>query len=88
MKQKSNPFPFKKNTDVEALPHAVVKTCHNDSSVKSKAGRKPSSEVGVRQKQVSAYLAQSEWEIFERTLDGRPASAVLRKLIMDYIDQH
>ncbi len=88
MTQDNNSFSFKKNTDVEALPHDVAETRPNSSPVKSKAGRKPSSEAGIRKKQVSAYLAQSEWEVFERKLDGRPASTVLRNLIMDYVERH
>lgn len=82
MKQPTTAFSFKKNTDVEALPHAVPKT---PKPAAAKPGRKPTSEAGVRQKQVSAYLAQPEWEELERKLDGRPASTVLRNLILDYL---
>lgn len=83
MKQPMASFSFKKNTDVEALPHAAPTA--SKSATPSRAGRKPASDAGVRQKQVSAYLAQSEWEELERKLDGRPASMVLRNLILDYL---
>lgn len=83
MKQPTTAFSFKKNTDVEALPHAVPETAKPKPA--AKPGRKPSSDAGVRQKQVSAYLAQPEWEELERKLDGRPASTVLRNLILDYL---
>jgi hypothetical protein len=83
MKQPVTAFSFKKNTDVEALPHAVPEARKQKST--SKPGRKPTSEAGVRQKQVSAYLAMPEWEEFEKKLDGRPASTVLRNLILDYL---
>lgn len=80
----ANPaFSFKKNTDIEALPHAVPASEKRAEPLKP--GRKPTSEVGVRQKQVSAYLAYPEWEELERKLDGRPASTVLRNLILDYL---
>ena len=82
------PFSFKKNNDIKALPYDINKGHSNNLSVKSKVGRKPSSDAGVRNKQVSAYLAQSEWEALERKLDGRPASTVLRSLIMNYIDEN
>ena len=84
MKHPIPAFSFKKNTDLEALPHAVPPP---DQTTTSRPGRKPASESGVRQKQVSAYLAQPEWEALERRLDGRPASAVLRNLILDYLRQ-
>ena len=83
MKQTTAAFSFKKNTDVEALPHAVPEEVKATSQ--GKPGRKPASDAGVRQKQVSAYLAQSEWEELESKLDGRPASTVLRNLILDYL---
>lgn len=86
MKQPTASFSFKKNTDVEALPHAVpAKPMPVKKAPKAKAGRKPTAEVGVRQKQVSAYLAESEWAELEKKLDGRPASTVLRKLLLDYM---
>jgi len=84
MKQPMAAFSFKKNTDVEALPHAVPPAAPKPAAA-SRPGRKPASEAGLRQKQVSAYLAQSEWEALERKLDGRPASTVLRNLILDYL---
>jgi hypothetical protein len=83
MKQANPAFSFKKNTDLEALPHAVPAA--EKRSEPLKPGRKPTSEAGVRQKQVSAYLAYPEWEELERKLDGRPASTVLRNLILDYL---
>ena len=83
MKQSTSAFSFKKNTDVEALPHAAPEKPKPKAA--AKVGRKPSSDAGVRQKQVSAYLAKSEWEELERKLDGRPASTVLRNLILDYL---
>ena len=80
MNQPTAKFSFKKNTGVEALPHPSPVP-----QQKSKPGRKPSPEVGVRQRQVSAYLAQKEWAKFESRLQGRPASAVLRNLILNFI---
>lgn len=86
MKQPTKAFSFKKNTDVEALPHAVPAPINLKKG--SKPGRKPTSEAGTLQKQVSAYLAIAEWENFENKLDGRPASTVLRRLILDYIESN
>jgi hypothetical protein len=83
IKQPNPSFSFKKNTDIEALPHAVPEPLKRLEALKP--GRKPTSEAGVRQKQVSAYLAYPEWEELERKLDGRPASTVLRNLILDYL---
>jgi hypothetical protein len=89
MKQPTSGFSFKKNSDVSALPHAVPEepktSAPKPKKPKAKVGRKPAADVGVRQKQVSAYLAESEWQELEAKLDGRPASTVLRKLILDYM---
>ena len=77
MTQAEKAFSFKKNTDLEALPHAVPQEA---SPVKpaQKAGRKPRLKNTKTDKQVSAYLSQDEWKDFEQKLDGR-TTALLHK---------
>ena len=89
MKQPTSAFSFKKNTDVSALPEAKpepVVPKQIKKTGKAKPGRKPESDEGARKKQVSGYLTEGEFEKFEKQLDGRPASAIVRKLILDYSD--
>lgn len=84
MTQAEKAFSFKKNTDLEALPHAVPQEA---APVKpaQKAGRKPRLKNTKTDKQVSAYLSQDEWKDFEQKLDGRTTSKVMRNLILEYI---
>ena len=85
MKKTDNTFSFKRNTDVSALPQAKDEISPIPKS-KGKPGRKSESDAGARKKQVSAYLTDEEWEKFSIKLDGRPASLIVRKLILNYID--
>ena len=77
-------FSFKKNTDIEALPHAVPQELVA-KKIAQKAGRKPRLKDTKTDKQVSAYLSQDEWEDFQQKLDGRTTSKVMRNLILEYI---
>lgn len=84
MKQAEKAFSFKKNTDIEALPHAVPQDAVPEKPTQ-KAGRKPRLKNTKTDKQVSAYLSQDEWKNFEQKLDGRTTSKVMRNLILEYI---
>lgn len=84
MTQVKEAFSFKKNTDIEALPHAVPQEVGSDKITK-KPGRKPRLKNTKTDKQVSAYLSQDEWCAFEKKLDGRTTSKVMRNLILEYI---
>ena len=70
-----NDFQFKKNIGVQALAEASkpFKTV------------KPVPEEPNRSKHVSAYLTDDEYLTLQTKLDGRPASSVVRKLILTYI---
>lgn len=88
MKQPASTFSFKKNTDISALPDAKPEPIVPKASkpkVKGKPGRKPDSAEGARKIQVSGYLTDTENDKFKAKLDGRPAAAVVRNLILDYI---
>lgn len=89
MKQPASTFSFKKNTDISALPDAKPEPITPKLSkpkAKGKPGRKPESVEGARKTQVAGYLTETEMEKLKSKLDGRPASAVVRNLILDYIN--
>lgn len=91
MKQPASTFSFKKNTDIQALPDArpeplAPKLASVPAKIKGKAGRKPESDEGARKIQIAGYLTDTEMEQFKVKLDGRPVSAAVRNLILDYIN--
>ena len=93
MKQPASTFSFKRNTDISALPDAkpvevepVAPAKPKTPKAKGKPGRKPDSSEGARKIQVSGYLTDSENDKFKAKLDGRPAAAVVRNLILEYIN--
>jgi hypothetical protein len=86
MKQPSAPFTFKKNEGVHALPDAAIPSEKKAAAGRGKPGRPRDDEGGIRERQVSAYLTTEESEKFNAKLDGRPASTVVRRLILDYIN--
>lgn len=89
MKQSAPAFSFKKNTDIAALPDArpePLAPVVAKLEPKGKAGRKPESADGARKIQIAGYLTDAEMEQFKIKLDGRPVSAVVRNLILDYIN--
>ncbi len=90
MKQPASTFSFKKNDNISALPEAKPETATPEkpkaTKQKGRPGRKPASAEGARKVQISGYLTDSENEKFKAKLDGRPASAVVRNLILEYID--
>jgi hypothetical protein len=87
MKQPASNFSFKKNNDVFALPDAKPAAVNTPKEIKKgKPGRKPDPEIGARPKQIAGYLTEKEWKKFKVKLDGRPASSVVRNLIINYID--
>lgn len=87
MKQSASNFSFKRNSDISALPDAKPKEEPTKrEKPKASVGRKPDSEDGARKMQVAGYLTDIEMEQFKTKLDGRPTSAVVRKLILDYIN--
>ncbi len=70
-------FTFKKNEGVKAL------------SQDKKVGRPAVQPKEVRNKHVSAYLTDDEYNRLVTKLDGRPTSSMVRKLILKYIeDEH
>ena len=88
MKQPASSFSFKKNSDVSALPEAKpehIAAIATKKVEKGKPGRKPESADGARKKQVSGYLTDAEWKKFNSKIDGRPAAAIVRNLILEYI---
>ena len=85
MKQPTAAFSFKKNEDVHALPEAVSAAAKPTPN-RGKPGRPRDDEAGIRERQVSAYLTAEEFEKLNGKLDGRPASTVVRRLILDYIN--
>jgi hypothetical protein len=90
MKQPATPFAFKKHADApilaDAAPAPRLAPVAAPPKGEGKRGRPREKEEGVREKQVSAYLTPEEYAQLSRKLDGRPASAILRRLILDYID--
>lgn len=93
MKQPNSTFSFKRNNDISALPDAkpaeakpVAPVTSKVPKAKGKPGRKPDSAEGARKVQISGYLTDSENDKFKAKLDGRPAAAVVRNLILEYID--
>ena len=93
MKQPASTFSFKRNTDISALPDAkpvevepVAPAKPKAQKAKGKPGRKADSAEGARKIQVSGYLTDTENDKFKAKLDGRPAAAVVRNLILDYIN--
>lgn len=85
MKQPLTPFSFKKNEGVHALPETASASVRSSTS-RGKPGRPRDDEGGIRERQVSAYLTAEESEKLNAKLDGRPASTVVRRLILDYIN--
>jgi hypothetical protein len=84
MKQPTNSFSFKKNADVQALPEAtpsVVKA----ALPRGKVGRPREIETATRAKQVSVYLSDEEFKFLTDKADGRPVSALVRRLVLDFI---
>ena len=71
-------FKFSQNKETKALTSPVVK------SKKKKGAGRPLAQESPRDKQVGCYLTQEEFEIFKTRLDGRPASALIRKLILEF----
>jgi hypothetical protein len=90
MKQPATPFAFRKNAEAPILAEAAPAPRPAPVAVppkgEGKRGRPREKEEGAREKQVSAYLTPEEYAQLSRKLDGRPASAILRRLILDYID--
>jgi hypothetical protein len=75
----NNTFSFKKNTDINALPDAKPEVIQPLPKTKNAKPAKVKKD-----KQVSAYLSQEEWEIFNEKLDGRTMAGVLRNLVLEY----
>lgn len=69
-------FKFKKNTNTKALQEKKPSN--------SKAGR-PRGQEEKRTKHVGCYLTAGEFEQLRSRLDGRPASTVVRNLVLEYL---
>ncbi len=78
----NNTFSFKKNTDISALPDA---TPENIQPMAKPAKMKP--KAIKKDKQVSTYLSEEEWDKFQEKLDGRTQAGVLRNLVLEYIEK-
>lgn len=65
-------FEFKRNAGVQAL-------------VQGRKTVTPDTAGPVRSKHISAYLTEAEYTVLQSKLDGRPASSIVRKLILTYI---
>ena len=68
-------FKFSQNKETKAL---------DSSAPKKKGAGRPLAQEKPRNKQVGCYLTQEEFEIFKTKLDGRPASTLIRKLILEF----
>ena len=81
MKQPATPFSFKKNDGVHALPEAVPPELPA-STVRAPVKRteKP------KERQVSCYLTEEEYAALLTKLDGRPISASVRNLVLQFIN--
>ena len=79
MKQPTSTFSFKKNDGVHALPEAVP------PETPSVAVRAPSRREGrPKARQVSCYLTEEEYVALVKKLDGRPLSASVRNLVLQF----
>lgn len=84
MKQKPA-FSFRQNKE-DHLPHAKPQSASSDSMQRGKPGPKVDPKVGQRTKAQVTYLSEAEEQAWKDKLDGRPGSVVLRKLILEYIE--
>jgi hypothetical protein len=87
MKTPASAFSFRKNDGVQALPEAVPPVAPASVSERGgKRGRPRDDDAATRERQVTAYLTAEEYEKLSARLDGRPASTVIRRLVLDYIN--
>lgn len=69
-------FKFKKNSNTKALQEKKDDT--------KKIGR-PRGQEEKRTKHLGCYLTEQEYESLKAKLDGRPASTVVRELVLRYL---
>lgn len=77
-------FPFKKNKNVNVLKEQ--KEIDENKDQKKQAVGRPRKQAEVRKKHIGCYLTEEESLQLQSKLDGRPASSVVRSLILDYIN--
>jgi len=70
-------FKFSQNKETKALTSSEMKS-------KKKGAGRPLAQESPRDKQVGCYLTQEEFKTFKDMLDGRPASTLIRKLILEF----
>lgn len=81
MKQPVSTFSFKKNEGVHALPEAVP------PELPATAVRGPVKRTEKpKERQVSCYLTEEEYASLLTKLDGRPISASVRNLVLQFIN--
>ena len=81
MKQPATTFSFKKNDGVHALPEAVP------PELPTATVRAPSRRGGTpKERQVSCYLTEEEYAALVAKLDGRPISASVRNLVLQFMN--
>lgn len=81
MKQPASTFSFKKNEGVHALPEAVP------PELPATAVRAPIKKSGKpKERQVSCYLTEEEYAALLTKLDGRPISASVRNLVLQFMN--
>jgi len=78
-------FSFRQNKE-NHLPHAKPKAATNEAVEREKPGPKVDPKVGQRTKAQVTYLSEAEEQAWKDKLDGRPGSVILRKLILEYIE--
>ena len=80
MKQPATTFSFKKNDGVHALPEAVPPEAPAAVRAPSRRGGTP------KERQVSCYLTEEEYAAHVAKLDGRPLSASVRNLVLQFMN--
>lgn len=78
-------FSFRQNKE-NHLPQAKLKAVASEVMERGKPGPKVDPQVGQRTKAQVTYLSEAEEQAWKDKLDGRPGSVVLRKLILEYIE--
>ncbi|NVK30130.1 MAG: hypothetical protein HWE20_03940 [Gammaproteobacteria bacterium] len=74
-------FAFEKSTN-----RKPVLTEKKPAKKQGKVGR-PQEQAEPRNKAINCYLTESEYKALDKKLDGRSRSTVMRKLILQYINE-
>ena len=78
-------FSFRQNKE-NHLPHAKSQSVASEAMERGKPGPKVDPKIGQRTKAQVTYLSEAEERAWKDKLDGRPSSVILRKLILEHIE--